>query len=121
MGTQKNHLNETVLLSTQNICYKSWVGKYLQCYAEFFGLSKPVSVQLVQASNFVNFPCKFDSVFNKIKWALWTEKKGHFANKFGFGLQNSVWEAEYTVSWSPGDDILMKFKLIQAFIVVLHE
>ena len=25
MGTQKNRLNETVLLSTQNICLDSWV------------------------------------------------------------------------------------------------
>ena len=34
VGTQKNCLNETVLLSTQNICYKLWVRKYLQFYAE---------------------------------------------------------------------------------------
>ena len=39
MGTQKNRLNETVLLSTQNICLKLWVRKYLQFYAEFFCLS----------------------------------------------------------------------------------
>ena len=43
MGTQKNHLNEAVLLSTQNICQKLWVRKYLQFYAENFCLSKPVS------------------------------------------------------------------------------
>ena len=42
MGTQKNRLNETVLLSTQNICFKLWVRKYLQFYAEKFCLSKPV-------------------------------------------------------------------------------
>ena len=30
MGTQQDHLNETVLLSTQDICYKSWLRKYLQ-------------------------------------------------------------------------------------------
>ena len=42
MGTQKNHLNETVLLSTENICKKLWVRKYLQSYAENFYLSKPV-------------------------------------------------------------------------------
>ena len=34
--------NETVLLSTQNICLKFWVRKYLQFYAKFFCLSKPV-------------------------------------------------------------------------------
>ena len=42
MGTQKNHLNEMVLLSTENICQKLWVRKYLQFYAENFCLSKPV-------------------------------------------------------------------------------
>ena len=36
MGTQKNGLNETVLLSTQNICQKLWVRKKLQFYQEFF-------------------------------------------------------------------------------------
>ena len=42
MGTQKNRLNETVLLSTQNICLTLWVRKYLQFYTEMFCLSKPV-------------------------------------------------------------------------------
>ena len=28
VGTQKNRLNETVLLSTQNMCSKRWVRKY---------------------------------------------------------------------------------------------
>ena len=44
MGTQKNRLNETVLLSTQNICYNRWVRKYLQFYTENFCLSKPINV-----------------------------------------------------------------------------
>ena len=38
----KKRLSETVLLSTKNICYYSWVRKYLHIYAEFIGLSKPV-------------------------------------------------------------------------------
>ena len=33
VDTQKNCLNETVLLSTQNICYNLWVRKHLQFYA----------------------------------------------------------------------------------------
>ena len=41
MGTQKNRLNETVLLSTQNICEKLRVRKCLQFYAEKMCLSKP--------------------------------------------------------------------------------
>ena len=42
MGTQKNRLNEMVLLSTENICSKLWVRKYLQFYSENFCLSKPM-------------------------------------------------------------------------------
>ena len=44
MGPQKNHLNETVLLSTQNICQKLCVTKFYQFDAENFCLSKPVTV-----------------------------------------------------------------------------
>ena len=36
VGTQKNCLNETVLLSTNNICLNWWVRKYLQFYGEIF-------------------------------------------------------------------------------------
>ena len=39
--TQKNRLNETVLLSTKNICWKLWVRKYLQFFAENFCIPKP--------------------------------------------------------------------------------
>ena len=42
MGTQKNRLNETVLLSTQNMCLNWWVRKYLQFNAQQFCLSKPM-------------------------------------------------------------------------------
>ena len=42
MGTQKNRLNETVLLSTQNICSIRCIRKYLQFYAQKFCLSKPM-------------------------------------------------------------------------------
>ena len=40
VGTEKNRLNETVLLGTQNICHIE--RKYLQFQAEKFCLSKPV-------------------------------------------------------------------------------
>ena len=46
MGALKNRLNETVLLSTQNICLELWVRKYLQFYAEIVCLSKPVVIVL---------------------------------------------------------------------------
>ena len=35
-GTQKNCLNETVLLSTQNKCLSWWTRIYFQFYAQFF-------------------------------------------------------------------------------------
>ena len=38
MGTQKNRLHETVLLSTQNKCLNWWIRKYLQFYAHFFSI-----------------------------------------------------------------------------------
>ena len=47
VGTQKNRLNETVLLSTQNICNKIWVRKYLLFYAENFCLSKPMYIEIL--------------------------------------------------------------------------
>ena len=42
VGTQKNCLDETVLVSTHNICWKLWVKKYWQFYAENVCSSKPV-------------------------------------------------------------------------------
>ena len=36
VGTQKNRLNEMVLLSTQNLCFNWWIRKYSQFYAHFF-------------------------------------------------------------------------------------
>ena len=42
MGTQKNRLNETVLLSTQNKCSNGWIRKYLQfCLSNFVYLNIP--------------------------------------------------------------------------------
>ena len=38
VGTQKNHLNETLLLSTQKKCFNLWL-RYSQFYAQFFYLS----------------------------------------------------------------------------------
>ena len=42
VGSQKNHLNEIILLSTQNICLIRWVRNYLQYYALIFCLFKPM-------------------------------------------------------------------------------
>ena len=37
VGTQKNHLNKTVLLSTQNACLNWWVRKYMQLSGPMLG------------------------------------------------------------------------------------
>ena len=44
VGTQKNRLNKTVLLSTQNICSNWWIRIYLQFYTQNFCLSKPMYI-----------------------------------------------------------------------------
>ena len=54
VGDQKNRLNEMVLLSTQNICYKLWVRKYFQFYAENICLSKPMALTASAGSHFLN-------------------------------------------------------------------
>ena len=49
VDTQKNCLNETVLLSTQNTCLNRWIGKYSQFILNFFllyliSVGKPIEV-----------------------------------------------------------------------------
>ena len=54
MGTQKNPLNERVLLSIQNIRKKLWVRKYLKFYAENVCLSKHVIyISLLSSANYL--------------------------------------------------------------------
>ena len=53
----KSRLNDTVLLSTQNICLKWSVRQYLQFYAEKFCLSKPLYIHL-----FVVFSLSFAAI-----------------------------------------------------------
>ena len=47
-------LNDTVLLSTQNLCYNWWVKEYLQFYAPKRCLSQPV-IQLLEALQILMF------------------------------------------------------------------
>ena len=49
MGTQKNRLNETVLLRTQNTCLNWWVRKQLQFFAHKISLSGPLQVNMAKA------------------------------------------------------------------------
>ena len=58
VGTQKNRLNETVLLSTKNICYKLWVRKYWQVDAEIFvylNLCYPFVDQWILPPSFIQY------------------------------------------------------------------
>ena len=56
MGTQKNCLNETVLLKTENLCKLGRVRKYLQFHAQKFYLSKPDLVYKVCCSFSDQYP-----------------------------------------------------------------
>ena len=48
MGTQKNRLSETILLSTQNISSRCWISNYLQFYAQKLCLSKPMDIYIIK-------------------------------------------------------------------------
>ena len=58
VGAQKNCLNETVLLSTQNKCLNLWLRKYSQFYAQDFC----VSVNL--CNNNLNIPASYPESVN---------------------------------------------------------
>ena len=88
MGTQKNRLHETVLLSTQNKCLNWWIRKYLQCYAHFFSILTYAIWNLLEVgcdilcSNLALTPATPPYLFlclssTKIKW-VWS----------GFRVQN---------------------------------
>ena len=74
MGTQKNRLNETVLLSTQNTCLNWWVRMYLQFYANKISLSGSMYskskhailyIFFHAASQHKLFPLTFELVYSK--------------------------------------------------------
>ena len=67
MGTQKNRLNETVLLSTQNRCLNLWVRKYLQFYAQKLCLFKLVILYLFQQGD----ACQTEEVDDENKSIIW--------------------------------------------------
>ena len=58
VGTQKNRLNETILLSTQNISSRCWISNYLQFYARKLCLSKPMDMYLIKKLNNAYTTCK---------------------------------------------------------------
>ena len=61
MGTQKNRLNETFLLSTQKICSNRWIRKDLKSYAQ-----KMYFIQaFVKPFIMVNSANSFHSVHNR--------------------------------------------------------
>ena len=50
VGTQKNSLNQTVLLSTQNTCLNWWVRKYLQFCAHKISFSGPMTLVIIESN-----------------------------------------------------------------------
>ena len=61
MGTQKNRLNETTLLSTQKHMLKLLGKKILKFCADYFCLSKPVSI-----------PGVVEMPISSLKGAVWS-------------------------------------------------
>ena len=59
-GTQKNRLNETVLLSTQNTCLNKWVRKLLKFYANKIPLSGPMMLVLTICKRRTSNECRYD-------------------------------------------------------------
>ena len=47
MGTEKNPLGETALLSTQNKCQNQWVKKYSKFYAQSSCLSQTMLMHML--------------------------------------------------------------------------
>ena len=85
MDTQKNRLNETVLLSTQNICLDCLVRKLLHFYAQKVCLTRPMIAVLI--SEFTGF------------WThIGIEKK--FENNYIYFFINGV---SYKVDGAPKD------------------
>ena len=54
VGTQKNRLNETVLLSTQNIHYNLWIRNKIQFLFVCFVALRPKSTAMVMAGRSVH-------------------------------------------------------------------
>ena len=58
VGTQKNRLSETILLSTQNISSRCWISNYLQFYAQKLCLYKPIDMYIIKKINNAYNTCK---------------------------------------------------------------
>ena len=58
MGTQKKRLNETLLLSTQNINLDCWVRKTIQFYAQNFCLTGPMVTNLIWKPAMLKILCE---------------------------------------------------------------
>ena len=65
MCTQKNRLNETVLLSTKNICLNLSIRKYLQYYAKIYG---PMCKSIYNCTAFINSWTWYDNESLVPKW-----------------------------------------------------
>ena len=100
MGTQKNPLNERVLLRIQNIRKKLWVRKYLKFYAENVCLSKHVIyISLLSSANYLLITRQVTSdhhlIFNFLNTAL---KELGGTDKSPLGQKPTRTKAHWTIS-----------------------
>ena len=122
MGTQKNRLNETVLLSTRNICQKLWVRKCLQFNGDIFCLSKPMRVSRRQKVN--HYENTGQEAFIYLKFASWVIfhaflssanffpkppfSKKYFRNTFRVSNSLNPGQARHSVHPDPGPNCLKR-------------
>ena len=101
VGTQKNQLDEMVLLSTQNICKKLWVRKFLQIYAENFCLSKPTTGHILHHLKLSAVFSTFTHTRSRlILEKVWLEFESSGINSSVSGVQ--VWYSQHSLEccWS---------------------
>ena len=66
VGSQKNCLDETVLLSTQTTCLNWWIRKYSQFYAQKFCLTGPMQVLAILTAILVGLHSKLGASWMKV-------------------------------------------------------
>ena len=120
MGTQKNRLHETVLLSTQNTCLNWWIRKKSQFYSFFCVLNWPYESIRCQSNLFTFNYCKLQNKSVISVWSLFC-----YFFQWSVGFTQCFWESE-TPKIGPRNQKLMpasyglKFEKDLASFNLLH-
>ena len=85
VSTQKNRLNEAVLLSTQNKCYNRWNRKYSQFYLQFLLFKWSYDKYLIHQFKYVFWVVKRTMSIRQLFWAPTT-------CFFGWEIRNLIFD-----------------------------